>query len=75
MGKRTLPMLICLGNEGYETSLELRKLYIALEDEDAAKHKLVRVIDESGEDYLYPSNLFSAIEVPPRIRRAILQTA
>ncbi len=75
MAKRMQKMLVCLNNGGYETSLELRKLYVAVGDEQAEKHKLVRVIDESGEDYLYPASLFSAVELPPRLRRAILQAA
>lgn len=50
--------MVCLNNEGYEASLEKRKLYFALADDEAAKHKLVRVIDESGEDYLYPCSFF-----------------
>lgn len=66
---------VCLNNEGYEASLERRKLYVSLPDDEAAKDKLVRVIDESGEDYLYPSAFFSVVELPPRIRRAVLQSA
>jgi len=46
--------VLCLRNDGYEVSLERRKIYQALPDADAAKHKQLRVIDESGEDYLYP---------------------
>ena len=46
--------VVCLDNKGHEVSLERRKIYRILPDADAAKHLLVRVIDESGEDYLYP---------------------
>ena len=73
MGKASQRMMVCLNNEGYEASLEKRKLYVSVEDEEAAKHKLVRIVDESGEDYLYPSSFFSLIELPPRLRRAVLQ--
>jgi hypothetical protein len=53
--KRTLArFLICVDNKGYTVSLEKRKIYLALPDTDALKHGQVRVIDESGEDYLYP---------------------
>ena len=50
MGKSVRQMMVCLNNAGYEASLEKRKLYVALPDDEAAKHKLVRIIDESGED-------------------------
>ncbi len=74
MDKFVGQMMVCLINEGYQASLERRKLYISLPDEVAAKHKLVRIIDESGEDYLYPSRYFSVVELPPRLRRAVLQS-
>jgi len=48
---------ICINNRGYEVSLERRKLYEILADADAEKHQQIRVIDESGEDYLYPASL------------------
>ena len=63
--------VVCLRNDGYEVSLERRKIYQVLPDADAAKHKELRVIDESGEDYLYPQNLFAPIELPLAIRRAV----
>ena len=63
---------VCLRNDGYEVSLERRKIYQVLPDADAAKHRQVRVIDESGEDYLYPQNFFAPIELPQPIRRAVL---
>lgn len=75
MGKSVRQMMVCLNNAGYEVSLEKRKLYVALPDDEAAKHKLVRIIDESGEDYLYPTKFFSAVELSPRVRRAVLQSA
>ena len=63
---------VCLRNDGYEVSLERRKIYQVLPDPEAAKHRQIRVIDESGEDYLYPQNFFSPIELPQPIRRAVL---
>jgi hypothetical protein len=63
---------VCLRNDGYEVSLEPRKIYQVLPDRGAAKHRQVRVIDESGEDYLYPQNFFAPIELPQPIRRAVL---
>ena len=64
--------VVCLENEGYEVSLERRKIYRALPDADAAKHRQIRVIDESGDDYLYPQRFFAPIELPQAIRRAVL---
>lgn len=68
-------LLICLKNNGYEASLDLRKIYIALPDASASKHGLVRVFDESGEDYLYPGKYFASVELPTSVRRAVLTTA
>lgn len=67
--------LICVDNKGYAVSLEKRKIYLALPDTDAFKHGQVRVIDESGEDYLYPKSLFLPTTVPQSVRKAILQAA
>jgi hypothetical protein len=63
---------VCLRNDGYEVSLERRKIYQLLPDPEAAKHRQVRVIDESGEDYLYPQSFFAPIELPQPTRRAVL---
>ncbi len=63
---------VCLKNDGYEVSLERRKIYQVLPDSDAAKHRQIRIIDESGDDYLYPQNFFAPIELPQPIRRAVL---
>jgi len=63
---------VCLKNRGYEVSLERRKIYQVLPDPEAAKHNQLRVIDESGEDYLYPQSFFAPIELPQPIRRAVL---
>lgn len=68
-------LLICLDNKGYTVSLEKRKVYLALPDATALKHGQVRVIDESGEDYLYPKSLFLPITVPASLRKAILKAA
>ncbi len=63
--------VICLRNKGYEVSLERRKIYQVLPDPEAAKHKQIRVVDESGEDYLYPQSFFAPIELPQSLRRAV----
>ncbi len=56
--------VLCIRNRGYPASLETRKVYRALEDKGAAARGLLRIVDESGEDYLYPSKLFVPIDVP-----------
>ena len=66
---------VCINNTGYPASLELHKIYRVLPDEDAARDGDIRVIDESGEDYLYPAAFFVAIEVPQEVERAILHAS
>jgi hypothetical protein len=63
---------ICVENEGYPASLELWKVYRVLPDEKAAKHQLVRIIDESGEDYLYSESSFASIKLPQAVEKAML---
>lgn len=62
---------VCIRNEEYEASLELRKIYEILEDTDAAKHQMIRVVDEEDEDYLYPASWFVPIELPRNVEQAI----
>jgi hypothetical protein len=64
--------VVCLKNKGYEVSLEPRKIYQILPDPGAAKHRQVWVIDESGDDYLYPASYFVPIELPQVVRKVIL---
>ena len=65
-------LMLCVRNDGYEASLERWKIYQALPDRDAAKHQQVRVVDESGEDYLYPATFFASIKLPRLLRKAVL---
>jgi hypothetical protein len=65
-------MVICILNRGYEVSLEPRKVYEVLRDPDAAKHGQLRVVDESGQDYLYPESHFAEIVLPQSVRNAVL---
>jgi hypothetical protein len=65
-------LVVCVDNDGYAVSLEKRKIYVALRDAAAEKHGMKRIIDESGEDYLYPKTLFRAIALPQAVRRAVL---
>jgi hypothetical protein len=62
---------VCVNNEGYAASLETRKIYRVLPDALAERHGMVRVIDESGEDYLYPAACFVAISLSPVVRQAL----
>jgi hypothetical protein len=66
---------VCVSNEGYPASLELRKIYLIVEDEKAAKHGLIRIIDESGESYLYPKKFFVAIKLPQAAKDAFQHAA
>ena len=59
--------VVCVKNEGYAASLELRKIYQVVVDSRSEEHGLIRVIDESGEDYLYPVEYFAAIELPQAV--------
>jgi hypothetical protein len=62
MAKRQARQLVvCIDNKGYAVSLEKRKIYIALRDAAAEKHDLLRIVDEAGEDYLYPKKSFCPI--------------
>ena len=70
MPRLTGRYVICVRNGGYRASLEARKVYRVLDDPAADKSSLLRVIDESGEDYLFPSDLFVPIELPATARPA-----
>jgi hypothetical protein len=64
--------VICIQNTNYPVALEIRKIYVVVADRAAADHQLIRVIDESGEDYLYPSAYFLPITLPQAIQEALL---
>ncbi len=66
-------LAICVRNTGYAASLELRKLYRVLSDVRAVTRGLVRVVDESGEDYLYPEEFFIAVSLPQSVTQAVLK--
>ena len=67
--------LLCLKNTGYRASLEPRKIYRSPRDPAAESKGLVRIIDESGEDYLYPANRFIPIELPLAAQRALARAS
>ena len=70
---RTPPRLfaVCIDNADYPASLEARKLYEVLPHDEAASHRQLRVIDESGEDYLYPARYFRLVTLPPSLERVL----
>ena len=69
--KREAQFVICVSNKGYAASLEPRKIYQVIPDKNASKLHYVRVIDESGEDYLYPEDYFVPVQLPSAVERAV----
>jgi len=72
--KKETQFVVCVKNKGYSASLELRKLYQAISDERAAKLHQLRIVDESGEDYLYPEAYFVPVQLPQAVERAVRRT-
>jgi hypothetical protein len=68
---KTQGFAVCVQNAGFGASLEVRKLYPVLPDADAEANHLIRVIDESGEDYVYPAGLFQILTLPVEVQRAL----
>ena len=71
MRTKTAGFVVCLRNSGFAAALEVRKLYPFINDSDAEANNLIRVVDESGEDYLYPARLFRKLALPSDIQRAL----
>jgi hypothetical protein len=67
--------VVCVNNKDYPASLELRKLYQVLPDDVADRHRQLRIIDESGEDYLYPESYFVPVGLPKSVRSVVLRAA
>ena len=66
---------VCVQNDGYEASLERNKIYVVLPDKDAERDGDLRVVDESGEDYLYSAEGFVAIDVPAAVKASLLKAS
>ncbi len=66
---------VCVNNSEYPASLELHKIYRVLPDADAAIEGDIRVIDESGEDYLYPTEWFVLVKLPQVVEQSLLEVA
>ena len=72
MKPRTKPFALCVDNTDYKASLIPGKVYRVLTDPRAAKDDLVRIVDESGEDYLYHKSLFVFVDFPPAVKKKII---
>ena len=66
---------VCVQNEGHEASLERNKIYVLIADPDAEKDGDIRVVDESGEDYLYPADWFVPVDVPKAVEASLLKAS
>jgi hypothetical protein len=75
MRRNAWRFVVCVKNKDYPAALELRKLYQVVADETAAKLHQLRVIDESGEDYLYPEEYFVPVQLPQSAERALRRAA
>lgn len=75
MKQNARQFVVCVKNKGYAAALELRKLYQVVADETAAKVHQIRVIDESGEDYLYPEEYFVPVRLPQSAEKAVRRAA
>ena len=61
--------MICVKNEGYEIDLVLRKVYQVIPEPESEEHLMIRVVDETDEDYLYPATWFIPIELPKAVEK------
>jgi hypothetical protein len=75
MKRQSKQYALCLSNRGHVASLDKRKIYEIVPDVEAARQDMVRVIDESGEDYLYPKTFFVLIQLPKQVEEAFLTAA
>jgi hypothetical protein len=73
MSDREGTLVVCVRNTDYAVSLETRKVYLALSDETATERGLMRIIDESGEDYLYPADYFLQVDFPAAVRDTLMR--
>ena len=73
--KRLRRFAVCIRNEGYEASLERNKIYLVQPDPEAETDGDIRIVDESGEDYLYPAHWFVAVNVPKAVQESLLKAS
>ena len=70
--KQSAHFVVCLNNEGYKASLEVGKLYRFIPDQEAEAEGLIRVVDESGEDYAFAANRFHPVSLPATVEKLLL---
>ena len=75
MSNTKIGRVVCVKNEGYPASLTIDEAYDCLPDEEAAKHVLIRVVDDTGEDYLYPESYFLPVEAAAEAQRKSITSA
>lgn len=75
MGDTSHSYFLCIANNGYDVSLQVRTIYRGQSDPEAEAHGMVRIVDESGEDFLFPAKLFVPIEVPAAAAHAFAGAA
>jgi len=73
MDEKDLRFVVCINNENYPASLELNKIYQVISDSEIEADGDLRVIDESGEDYIYPAEWFVAVNLPVAVRESVLR--
>ena len=73
--KNVSNFVVCINNSDYPASLELHKIYRVIVDKEAEEEGDIRIIDESGEDYLYPSSYFVPIQVPQPVEESLLRAS
>ncbi len=73
--KSSRRFVVCVQNKGYEASLERNKIYVVRSDPEAEKDGDIRIVDESGEDYLYPADWFVAVDVPKAVQASLLRAS
>ena len=71
MKNATSRFVVCLANRGYAASLVVRRLYPLLPDAVGEKHHMIRIIDETGEDYLYPKKMFAAVVLARTVEKRL----
>lgn len=67
--------VVCIDNSDYPASLEIHKIYRVIDDKEAEDEGDIRIVDESGEDYIYPSSYFVAIQVPQKVEESLLKAS
>ena len=70
--KQKTQFAVCINNKGYKASLEVGKLYRVIRDQEAEDHGLMRVVDETGEDYAFAADRFASMDVPPAVQKVLL---